>query len=187
MKDPESNSATLFETDTNTAFTVNKSIIPPQSISNIEIRLKNSKSATYLLEHLPSLPQNNLAGAKCFIENTKGQSQYLQVMNISKAAVTLRANTPVALVCSILNKDIFSQPVKTSYTPPPEVIFVDKPTDDQKQLKHIDFDLSSSDLSEKQKEIMYHFLQSHRKVFEADLSELGKTSYKIETENVPPI
>ena len=50
-KDAECNSANLFETDTNTTFTVNKSIIPRQSISNIEIRLKNVLNANIIVFH----------------------------------------------------------------------------------------------------------------------------------------
>ena len=60
----------------------------------------------------------------------------------------------------------------------------------QEPNQSIPFDLSSSDLSLDQKQILHAFLQKHSTVFGTDLKELGKCSlqpHRIETGDAYPI
>ena len=56
--------------------------------------------------------------------------------------------------------------------------------------KDLGFDLTDSDLTDKQRNTLMEFLRRHRSMFATDLSELGSTNvyhHRIETGDAPPV
>ena len=100
---PDAKRSFLLDTDNKVAMVAERSVIPPHSGMNIIVKcpqLSNSAN-NILLEPLPTLPKQNIAGAKCLVDMSQTNKAYMQVMNLGNKPVTLSANTPVASVCQV--------------------------------------------------------------------------------------
>ena len=213
IQNPETKTYHVIDTDTKVALVAKDTEIPPQSGANIEINIYHAEdNATMLLEPLPNLPELNLAGAKCLVKSQNNEPMYFQVMNVGTKPITLSAKTKVASVCHISPNSIYDLPHKSKpnsnnnnskvdHNKEPPICVVSEQSDLKietsktskpcaKTLKHIDFDLSESALTNDQKGLMLELLKQNRKAFAADLTELGQTSmcsYRIETDTEIPI
>ena len=145
------------------------------SISNLP------KGQSILLEPSPALPELSLVGAKCLIDTVNNEMHFMQIINPTEEPITLSRNTCVASACCINSHIVASLDTPSQTKPSAET---------QEPKQSTSFDMSSSDLSLDQKQILHAFLQKHRAVFGTDLKELGKCSlhpHRIETGDAYPI
>lgn len=182
LKDPISDQVLALQINTGIARVSHSISINPKSITSVEVFISNlPNDQSVLLEPSPDLPELGLVGAKCLIDTINNDTHFIQIINPTDDPVTLSANTCVASACCINSDMIASLDTPTNA----------KPLSEKQNIKEpISFDLSSSDLTGDQKQILHAFLQKHRSVFASDLKELGKCSlqpHRIETGDAHPI
>ena len=155
---------------------VSKTItVQPNGFANIPIKLsRTQKNHTVLLEPTGNI-QKQLAIAKCLVIN-RPKRVFIQVANASNKNVCLTAGTIIATVSTIRTKAIYS--------------IDENNTTIKSKYKHVPLDLTSTVLSDQQKQIFQEFINQNSDVFANDLSELGKCNnyyHSIITETEKPI
>ena len=169
----EVNITVPYETKTHFARTAEKVTIPPKHEVIVPVKISRLKhQQTVLLEPADTLADKSLLGAKS-LSKIYQQKAAMKLCNPTDDEIVVGNNTIVATVDVIDATEI--QPFKcpresqTNATRPFKSRKVNKPKNP------IDFDLSQSDLDERQKQTLTSFLNDHRDVFATDLSQLGKT------------
>ena len=180
IEDPQSKSLVSNRTDTGLARVVKDTIIPAHGVLQVEVaisKLDSENKRTVLLEPLPFLPDNHLAGAKCLVSVLNGRS-YMEVLNPGAKDITLLAQSLIASASIIDQNSIMSMSQSST-----------KVQSAPKQ-EPIEFNFSDSDLSDEEKVTFQNFLNKYRSVFAVGMSELGATDlvkHRIETGDAPPI
>ena len=172
-----------IETNTGLARAGKLFIIPKRSETTIPVRLSRCKDGDIvLLDPLPSLTlSQHVIAAKCLVK-VKQKQGFLKVLNPTHSDVRLRAHQVLATIEPVDSNHIVALDTER---PTPEVNTVDTDSSKSNDMD-FDFDLSESDLSEEQKGTIRTFLHSHRDIFSATLSELGRTKlYKHKIETLP--
>lgn len=170
-----------FDLDTGLVRTCNPVTIPPQSHGDIEVNISNiPHGETVVLEPLPKLPEFQLAGAKCLVLTSN--TVFMQILNPTDQHIFLPANLVIASASIISDSAIFSLDVHQGS-------YKEESCEDTSPID-LDFDLSESDLSNDEKNLLRTFLIKNRKVFAKDISELGHThlyQHRIETGDAVPV
>lgn len=152
-------------------------LIPKQSEMNIPINISHIKNCTnVLLEPSPFLIKNmQLIAARCLVQVDKGIAN-LRVMNPTYSNVQIYARSILASVIRIDEQDVFS--FESSQ-------ITSTPSTNTKEPE-LYFDLSTSDLTPKQKSVLLDFLHKHKDSFATTLSDLCRTDgYKHRIDTVP--
>ncbi|CAG2216259.1 unnamed protein product [Mytilus edulis] len=188
IPDSCSNTLNALELNSGLARTVSGTFIPPFHQANIPISVSSIKNQIALLEPLSSLPKMSLAGAKCCVSLDDSTLSCLRIMNTTKDKIFLPANYVVAAVTPVNSEDIISMSEDNDKV---------QNSDNSKSKVHtekdqniLQFDLSNSDLTDEQKDLLTVFLHKNRKVFAENLRELGRThmyEHAIETDDAPPV
>lgn len=152
-------------------------LIPKRSEMNIPVNISHIKNCTnVLLEPNPSLITNmQLIAARCLVQVDKGKA-YLRVMNPTHSDVQVYARSILASVIRIDEQDVFAfESSQISSTPSTNT-----------KEPELNFDLSTSDLTPKQKSVLVDFLYQHKDSFATNLSDLGRTDhYKHRIDTLP--
>ncbi|CAC5426199.1 Retrovirus-related Pol polyprotein from transposon 297 [Mytilus coruscus] len=188
IPDSCSNTLNALELNSGLARTVSGTFIPPFHQANIPISVSSIKNQIALLEPLPSLPKMSPAGAKCCVSLDDSNQSCLRIMNPTKDKIFLPANYVVAAVTPVNSEDIISMSEDNDKVQNPDNSKSKVHT--EKGQNVLQFDLSNSDLTEEQKDLLTIFLHKNRKVFAENLSELGRThmyQHVIETDDAPPV
>ncbi|CAC5400202.1 unnamed protein product [Mytilus coruscus] len=109
-------------------------------------------------------------------------------MNPTKDKIFLPANYVVTAVTPVNSEDIISMSEDNDKVQNPDNSKSKVYTENDQNV--LQFDLSNSDLTEEQKDLLTIFLHKNRKVFAENLSELGRThmyQHVIETDDAPPV
>ncbi|KAK3105624.1 hypothetical protein FSP39_002098 [Pinctada imbricata] len=126
---------------------------------------------------------NQLIAAKCLVKVHKRKA-IMKVLNPTYSNVRLRKRQVIATVEEIQADEII--PLTDSESLHSPEISAIETGQDETHKNELNFDLSESDLSDKQKENLLEFLHQHKDVFSTDLSQIGKTSlYKHKIDTVP--
>ncbi|CAC5367725.1 unnamed protein product [Mytilus coruscus] len=147
-----------------------------------------------ILEPVSYLENSQLMGACCLVQATRSNSAYvkMQIINPNKDPVTIPRNQVVAMVSHVDIKtlqnlsDVEKQIRNTDSVSNLET----KQKDKSKKKSKLDFDLSSAELTDIEKQKLKKFLDSNRNVFATDLSELGQTNiyqHEIQTTHEIPV
>ena len=172
-------SVSLIQTSAGLARVYKPVTLLPNHEYNIPVKIsKQFLGEEVILEPLADLQGMHIMAAKCLIKVNRGPA-YFRVLNPTDQAITLNKNKVLATVSEIDKKCIFNidDPVKS-----PSVNTF-KGTNKKQEPLH--FDLSGSDLSSEQKDILLTFLKQNRDIFATGLHELGKCNrymHKIETD-----
>ncbi|CAG2200816.1 unnamed protein product [Mytilus edulis] len=147
-----------------------------------------------ILEPVSYLEKSQLMGACCLVQATRSNSAYvkMQIINPNRDPVTIPRNQVVAMVSHVDIKtlqnlsDVEKQNINTNSVSNLET----KQREKSKKKSKLDFDLSSAELTDIEKQKLKKFLDNNRNVFATDLSELGQTNiyqHEIQTTHEIPV
>ena len=138
-----------------------------------------------LLEPSPSLNSRNLAGAKCMVTIHKPKrTAVMSIINPTKEPVYLPHNLIVATVSDIDINELYPLTDETE-TSGSDGVYCSNINIPSKDEAKISFDLSKSDLNDRQKQSLTKLLEQNKDLFSPSLQNLGKTDlyhHVIETE-----
>jgi transposase InsO family protein len=176
-----------YQTDVGLARTATPIRIPPQQEITIPVKIsKHKHGQVLLLEPLPGIANDNIAGAKCLVKVIKGKSQF-RLLNPTDQEIFLPQGRPIATAAPIETDSIQPlEPTDSSTDQSPSI----NSANPQVNTEPIEVNLEHSDLSPEQKTQLTEFLQNNRDVFATNLKQLGKTDlyqHRIDTEPCNPI
>lgn len=155
--------------------------IPPNCFANIPVKISRTETNETILLEPVSTNQKQLAMAKCLVINRQ-KRVVMQVANASTNDLCLKAGTIVARANKVHKHNIYS-------------MNEDKTTEKGECKKvpldiQVPLDLTSTVLTNDQKQVFQEFINNNSDVFANDLSELGKCNkfyHSIKTTNEKPI
>ena len=180
----------LITTTAGKAKTTKRLTIPAKSIAEIPVLIPEQFINDYIiLEPVPFLADydHEILGASCLVRATKSSTR-MQIINPNDRPVTIPKYTKIATV-SLVNEKSIQDINDDKYEEKENKQVIGNINKKKGNKSKLEFDLTSSDISEDQKCQLLKFLNKNRDVFAADLSELGKCNvgeHDIETEDHRP-
>ncbi|CAC5417580.1 unnamed protein product [Mytilus coruscus] len=170
IPDSCSNTLNALELNSGLARTVSGTFIPPFHQANIPISVSSIKNQIALLEPCHLYQKCLLLVAKCCVSLDDSNQSCLRIMNPTKDKIFLPANYVVAAVTPVNSEDIISMSEDNDKVQNPDNSKSKFHTENDQNV--LQFDLSNSDLTEEQKDLLTIFLHKNRKVFAENLNEL---------------
>lgn len=167
----------LVEIHNGKAKSIKRICVPAHHVVVIPVYIpKEYENKTVLLEPDMFLAKRQLMGACCLIRTTNAQNRgRIQIINPTENTVVIPRKKKIAIIkdiclnlIQVLSDDDCKDKEKVAAPLSAKNL-------NSKKKSKLDFHLSQSDLTENEKKKLQLFLNRHREVFAADLSELGKT------------
>ena len=167
-------------------------ILKPRSQTSLMIKApKPYNGHQVLIEPLVSKHNTKFMTAKT-VDVMYGQYTSCVVFNPTSVPIQLQRDTAIGTVTQ-LDKDFDIEPLTETHTAPHvgQVNTSDNVSPTNTDItQELNIDLEKSNLTNDQKQRLYHFLKQNRTVFATNMSELGSTNvyqHKIDTINETPV
>ena len=172
------------------ARTKSKVVIPAKSQCIVPLHIKKCEAGTtFMLQPVERLIHKyNIVGSKCVINPKKDIVVPYLLVNPTKEAVTMPANTVVASLNPVSQLIPYDCPAAAAAAKKPSKSSRSRSPVRVAQSLGIDF--SASDLTNQQKQQLLHLIGTNRNAFAVDSSELGSCDlhlHRIETGDAKPI
>ena len=165
----------LISTKGGKAKTAKSCTIPANNIAEIPVLIpKAFLNDIVLLEPIPQLAKAELLGASCLVRTTMSKAR-IQIINPNDKPITLPKFYNVADISKVDAKSVQNLSDEKKNCKKLNTVGSIGLNKNPKKSK-IDFDLSSSNLTNGQKLKLTKFLDKNRDIFANDMSELGMTN-----------
>ena len=175
--------------------------LPPGTVRTVLVQMPTKvleKDKAILLSPSTKLTELQIALVECLVPPDK-DTAWIQIANFTTNSIRINRHTPIADMQLIDIRDIQNLPKQG--TPQvnnmQETLCTNNPTNtgvtlekDKPKKQDLNFDLSNSDLNEKQKQDLFNLLHEYRDCFATGMHEIGCTpliSHAIDTTDDIPV